>query len=120
DATILEVNKTNFVLWVWRDGAYSRIGQGALSNLKALLASVTGLPHLLLLRVASEHVLHKRLTLPSAARRDLKSLLGFEIDRETPFEQGEVYWNYVAGPTDKSRGKFELDLLIVPRSHADA
>jgi general secretion pathway protein L len=120
DAAILEISGTAFILWVRRDGASARIGEGALSDLRPLLASVTDLPHLLLLRMAPEQVLHKTLTLPNAARRDLKSLLGFEIDRETPFEQGEVYWNHVAGPADKNRGKFELDLVIVPRRPADA
>ncbi len=58
--------------------------------------------------------------MPNAARRDLKSLLGFEIDRETPFEQSEVYWNYVADAPDKARGKFDVDLVVVPRALADA
>jgi general secretion pathway protein L len=120
DAAILELTGDSFLLSVRRDGAIARIGEGALADLKALLASVTDLPHLLLLRVAPGQALCKTLSLPNAARRDLKSLLGFEIDRETPFEQAEVYWNYLAGPTDKARGKFDLDLVIVPRSDIDA
>jgi general secretion pathway protein L len=120
DATILEVHGEHCVLWVRRDGVAKPVGQGALCNLKAALKSVTNLPQLLLLRVAPEYALCKKLSLPSAARRDLKSLLGFEIDRETPFEQGEVYWNYVLGAQDKARGKLDLDLVIVPRDHADA
>ena len=119
DAAILELTGDHARLSVRRDGVTKRIGHGVVADLRAFLASVTDLPHLLLLRVAPEQALCKTLSLPNAARRDLKSLLGFEIDRETPFEQAEVYWNYSAGPTDKTRGKFDLDLVIVPRSDVD-
>ncbi|HWY62821.1 MAG TPA: PilN domain-containing protein [Rhizomicrobium sp.] len=120
DATILEIQGEHCVLWIRRDGVAKPVGQGPLCNLKTALKSVTDLPQLLLLRVTPEHALCKKLSLPSAARRDLKTLLGFEIDRETPFEQAEVYWNYVVGTQDKARGKLDLDLVIVPRGHADA
>jgi general secretion pathway protein L len=120
NAAILEIdNDRHFVLWARRDGTSSRISEGAIGELKAALASVTDLPHLLLLRVAPDQALCKKLSLPSAARRDLQSLLGFEIGRETPFEQGEVYWNYVVGAQDKARGRLDLDLVIVPRQLAD-
>jgi general secretion pathway protein L len=121
DAAILEMDSPQHcILWVRRDGTSVRLGDGATGELRAALASVTDLPHLLLLRVAPEQALCKKLSLPMAARRDLKSLLGFEIDRETPFEQTEVYWNYVVSAQDKERGKLDLDLVIVPRQLADA
>src|SRR3954469_14717275 len=94
DAAVLEINHDRFVLWIRHDGSAARAGEGAIGNLKAELSSIANLPRLLLLRVAPEEALCKKLSLPSAARRDLKTLLGFEIDRETPFEQAEVYWNF--------------------------
>jgi general secretion pathway protein L len=120
DAAILDLRDEAFVLSIRRDGVESRVVGGAISDLKIALEHVTDLPHLLLLRIAPEQALCKKLSFPVAARRDLKSLLGFEIDRETPFEQGEVYWNYLAAAPDRARGKFDLDLVIVPRSVADA
>src|SRR6185437_6237123 len=120
DAAILEVNGDNFLLRVRRDGHEVKVGRGTLPYVKAALASVPNLPHLLLLRIAPQNTLCKQLSLPIAARRDLKSLLGYEIDRETPFEQGEVYWNYAVTAQDKTRGKLDVDLVIVPRDFADA
>jgi general secretion pathway protein L len=120
DAAILEIHDGRFGLWTRREGAQAHVAEGSTSVLPVALGSVTKLPHLLLLRMSPEQALCKKLSFPNAARRDLKTLLGFEIDRETPFEQGEVYWNYIAGAADKTRGKFDLDLVVVPRAHADA
>jgi general secretion pathway protein L len=120
DAAILELEDENFVLWIRRNGGSVRTSQGAIGDLKAALAHVAHLPHLLLLRVSPKQALCKTLSLPGAARRELKNLLGFEIDRETPFEQAEVYWSYLAGPLDKGRGKLDVDLVVVPHPVADA
>jgi general secretion pathway protein L len=73
----------------------------------------------LVLRVPQEHVLRKRLSLPLAGGRDLKNLLRFEIDRETPFEGGEIYWDYAVRRQDASLGRLELELFIIPRSVVD-
>jgi general secretion pathway protein L len=121
DAAILEIDdRRRFVLWVRRDGTMARVTDGALVELRRALESVTGLPRLLLLRVAPETALCKTLSLPGAARRNLKTILGFEIDRETPFEQAEVYWNYAVAAQDERRGKLDLDLVILPRHLTDA
>jgi general secretion pathway protein L len=71
------------------------------------------------MRLPVERVLQKHLSLPLAARRDLTNVLGFEIDRETPFAREEVYWTHVVRGQDAVRGRLDVDLLIVPRSFAD-
>jgi general secretion pathway protein L len=120
DAAILDLQGDGFTLHVRRDGTEALVARGTLPDLKSVLTSVTNLPQMLLLRVAPDRGLCKKLSVPLAARRDLKTLLGFEIDRESPFEQSEVYWNFMAGAQDKARGKLDVDLVIVPRSIADA
>jgi general secretion pathway protein L len=119
DAAILEIRGETFSLWVRQDGKDYQLAKGPLSSLKAIITSVANLPQLLLLRIPVEQALGKQLSLPSAARRDLKSLLGFEISRETPFEQSEVYWNYEITGQDRERAKLEVELVIVPRPLAD-
>jgi general secretion pathway protein L len=68
------------------------------------------------LSIPDANVLHKRLSLPLAARSRLEGLLGFEMDRETPFARDEVYWNYSVGRQDVAAGRLEVDLVIVPRA----
>lgn len=119
DAAILEIRGETFSLLVRRDGQEIQLARAPVSSLRTIMASVTDMPRLLLLRIASEQVLRKQLSLPVAARRDLKSLLGFEIDRETPFEQSEVYWNYAVTAQDKERARLDVELVIVPRPLAE-
>jgi general secretion pathway protein L len=114
DATILDVAGDRFMLSTRRKGM---IAEGALTDLGSVL--VPDLPQLKLLRVQTDQVLRKELSLPAATRRDLANVLGFEIDRETPFEQGEVYWNYRTR-TGAVKGRLDIDLVVVPRRAGDA
>jgi general secretion pathway protein L len=76
-------------------------------------------PLRVMLRIASGTALFKRLTVPVAARRHLETLLGFELDRETPFSREEIHWDYRVRQRDKERGTIELDLAVVPRAVID-
>jgi len=118
EATVLEIPDDGFVLHVRRRGVLTPVAEGRLVDLEPVMESVANLPQLRLLRIAPSQVLRKRVSLPLAVRRDLKTVLAFEIDRETPFEQAEVYWNYsLAGQVVKDR--LEVDLIVVPRRAGD-
>lgn len=119
EAAVLEIADDRFALHVRRKGALSPMGAGSLGELKQTMESVSNLPQLRLLRVPSAHVLRKKVSLPFAARRDLRSVLGFEIDRETPFEQAEVYWNYSLADQGAVKGKLDVELVVVPRRVGD-
>ena len=120
EAAVLEITGNSFGLNVRRKGKLARVAEGTLPDLAHALASLPDLPQLRLLQVPPEQVLRKTVSLPVATRRDLRTVLGFEIDRETPFEQAEVYWNYaLAGPRPEN-GKLAIDLVVVPRRVGDA
>jgi general secretion pathway protein L len=118
EAAILEIAGDAFALYVRRRGALSSAAEGRLGDLAQFLASSPNLPQLRLLRVAPAQVLHKKVSLPAAVRRDLRNVLAFEIDRETPFEQSEVYWNYIL--TGQTKERLDVDLVVVPRRTGDA
>jgi general secretion pathway protein L len=61
----------------------------------------------------------KRLAVPAAAQRHLEDLLGFELDRETPFSRNEIHWDYRIAGRDKSRGTILVDLTVLPRANVD-
>jgi general secretion pathway protein L len=120
DAIILDVGVGTTTLLIRVQGAVTRIMQAAgnelgLRDLARALQERKSLPALLLLRVPPEWVLKKRVSFPAAARRNLKTLLGFEIDRETPFARDEIYWNH--GPTGREagQGRIDLELRIIPK-----
>ena len=75
------------------------------------------LPRWLLLPAASG--LRRSLLLPTAARERLREVLGFEIERQTPFAAADVYYDgRVLGVRDD--GQLQAELVVVPRARADA
>lgn len=68
------------------------------------------------LRMPRDTVLHREIVLPLAAERDLRAVIGFEMDRVTPFAAEEVFWGISGLARDRARGKLSLHLAIVPRS----
>ncbi len=60
-------------------------------------------------------VLRRRLTLPAAAGDRLREVLGFEIDRQTPFTAADV--SYDARALGRRGGdQLEAELVVVPRA----
>lgn len=75
-----------------------------------------GRPPATVLRLDAEFLLEKQLTLPLAAERDLDRVLGFEMDRETPFAIDEVYWDATVLERDRRQGRLKVLLSLVPRA----
>jgi len=124
DATILDLDRESVKLSVRRDGAIALMRQAkadehGFRELSQALSTVEDLPPSIILRLPPASVLHKSVSLPLAAKRNLKTVLGFEMDRETPFAREEVYWDFAVSREDKSAGRLHVDLFIVPRAAAD-
>ncbi|HXJ01738.1 MAG TPA: PilN domain-containing protein [Micropepsaceae bacterium] len=124
DAAILDIGNDTATLLIRAKGTSTSIAQASadeagLGELSAALREEKSVPPSLLLRLPPEWVLKKSMSFPAAARRDLKNLLGFEIDRETPFAREEIYWNYGVRRQDMARGRLEVDLFLVPRRPVD-
>jgi general secretion pathway protein L len=67
------------------------------------------------LRLPDGMVLHRDVSLPLAAERDLASVLGFEMDRLTPFHTDEIFWSIAGLRRDPARG-LVMTLLITLRA----
>ncbi|RZA21094.1 MAG: general secretion pathway protein GspL [Lysobacteraceae bacterium] len=92
-------------------------GEGIDPLAEVLTAHAGELPRWLLLPAASG--LRRSLLLPATARERLREVLGFEIERQTPFAAGEVvYDGRVLGVRDD--GQLQAELVVVPRARADA
>src|SRR6266550_5884586 len=68
------------------------------------------------LRLREADLLSKTVTLPLAAERDIGQVLGFEMDRETPFRPEQIYWTYRVTRRDRQRGELSVQLLLVQRA----
>jgi general secretion pathway protein L len=67
------------------------------------------------LRLPEHMVLQRDVSLPLAAERDLASVLGFEMDRLTPFQPDEIFWSVAGLRRDPARG-LAMTLLVTLRA----
>lgn len=78
---------------------------------------VASLPRWLVL--PAEATLRRRLPLPAAAADRLREVLGFEIERQTPFPVSEVEYDArLVGR--RGDGQVDAELVVVPRQALDA
>jgi len=88
---------------------------GAMAKLRAAMAGrPRGEP--VLLRLPGDSALERSVTLPIAAERDLERVLGYEMERLTPFAADEVFWGYSVDERDRARARVVLRLTVVPRT----
>lgn len=64
-------------------------------------------------------VLRKPLRMPAAAEARLREVLGFEIDRQTPFNAAQVYYD-VRLLQRRDDGQLDTELVVAPRPLVDA
>jgi general secretion pathway protein L len=67
----------------------------------------------------SEKVLARDLELPLAAEENLTEVLGFEMDRQTPFRANEVYYDYRVLKRDNAGQKIHVSLQVAKRALVD-
>lgn len=82
------------------------------------LPQPTGLQLPRILMLDAREVLAQRLNLPQAATRDLRGMLGYEIDRYTPFAREEVY--FAARIEQVLAGRAKVLLVSIARARLDA
>jgi general secretion pathway protein L len=64
--------------------------------------------------------LRRRLTLPFAAGERLREVVGFEIDRQTPFAADAVVFDARVLGRRAGDGQLDVELVVVPRAALDA
>lgn len=71
------------------------------------------------LRLAAAQALRQELNLPQAASSELAQVIGFEIDRRTPFRAEQVYADWRVIGQDKAARTIAVALTVVPKSAVD-
>ncbi len=64
-------------------------------------------------------VLRHLVVLPGAARDNLREVLGFEMDRQTPFGVDDVYYDFQVLDRPRPDGQLLVDLVVTPRRIVD-
>jgi general secretion pathway protein L len=61
----------------------------------------------------------KPISLPLVAESNLREVLGFEMDRQTPFKLDQVYYDHVITGRDTREGMLQVELIVTPRHYLD-
>jgi general secretion pathway protein L len=72
-----------------------------------------------ILELADGFYLQKRISLPSAAAENLRGVLEFEMDRHTPFQASQVYFDFHLVSRRSEDNKIVVDLVAAPRKAID-
>lgn len=67
--------------------------------------------------IPADAVLHKTIRMPAAAETNLRQAVAFEIDRQTPFSAGDVYFDMQI--TDREPPFLNVDLILAQRVQVD-
>lgn len=73
----------------------------------------------ILLQLEPRQALRKTLDLPQAAEEGLDELLGFELDRQTPYRPEQARYDYRVAERDGASRRIKVELLVVPRDAAE-
>src|SRR5690348_14080603 len=87
---------------------------------RALLERVGETQQRVRLRLASGEALVRRVTMPLATEENLREVLGFEMDRLTPFRAEDVYFDYRVLSRDTAAGQLVAQVAVARRELVDA
>lgn len=71
------------------------------------------------LLLPQDQVLIRTLTLPLAAEENLREVLSFEMDGQTPFTADQVYYDFVISERSSAGKTLSLQLFVAPRHVVD-
>ncbi len=94
-------------------------GSGRLSGLPGTVAAIDPAHTRCRVVLQAEKSLSRELELPLVAEENLSDVLRFEMDRQTPFRAGDVYFDYQILKRDPARQKLQVLLQVVRRPLVD-
>ncbi len=71
------------------------------------------------IRLPRGSALRRAVDLPSPTLENLREVLSFEMDRHTPFESDEVYFDYHVVAHDRENKQIKVDLVVMAKDVAD-
>lgn len=77
-------------------------------------------PTAIILQMPADRALARAVTLPVAAAANLRQVLGYEMDRLTPFNASQVYYDALILERHPEQRRIRVDLSALPRTEVDA
>ena len=127
EALLLELRERELVVWRERGGNASEFGridlglpaEAQAEEFRRLRARIENPSVRSLFVIPGTRALMRGLTLPSAAEENLRQVLSFEMDRQTPFKADQVYFDSRIAARDAAARNMRVDLVVMPRAQLD-
>ena len=127
EALLLEPAGDTILVLRERDNAVSEFGRIAATasaeeqaaEFRAIRARIENPGLRTILCVPESRALTRSLTLPAAAEDNLRQVLTFEMDRQTPFKADQVYFDSRIVSRDPLTRSLRVELTVLPRSVLD-
>ena len=100
-------------------GRYPLTANGLQAEQAQELEELSSRSREVVLCLPADKVLVKTMTLPQVAEENLREVLGFEMDRQTPFSLDKVYYDHIISKRDSKTATLTLDLVVTPRPYLD-
>jgi general secretion pathway protein L len=122
DALVIEMGEQTLAATRRRHGRLTPLGRFVADDAEiealAAAARASGRSSRVILRPPASWFLKKRLSLPLAARSELRRILAYEMERETPFTLDEIWWRYALRRVDRTAKTLDIDITVLPRALA--
>lgn len=127
ESLLLDLHDEEIVVWRERGDAmseYARIRRDLPSEAQSAefqrLRNAIGDPAVrTVFCIPADRVLTRALSLPSAAEENLRQVLSFEMDRQTPFKADQIYFDSRVLGHDASGRNVQVELVLIPRGRLD-
>lgn len=116
---VIRLDGDDVIVGSQRNGTFREVARMTASEaeggaLAGVIAPGTGAHRETVLRLPAACTLRKRLSLPLAARGSVREALALDMDRQTPFEADQVYFDTAIARIDRANGRLDVDLVLAP------
>lgn len=129
EALLLELREHERVVVVWRERNNASVEFGRLNlelpaeaqaeEFRRLRARIENTGVRTIFCIPDARTLKRGLTLPAAAEDNLRQVLAFEMDRQTPFKADQVYFDSRVISRDATARTLRAELIVLPRQLLD-
>ena len=115
----LQISGTEVVAFLGMPDRMQETGRCELGADPKAAASMLASNNNVVLLLPESATLRKSITLPAAAEDNLREVLAFEMDEQTPFDAEQVYYDYIVTGRSSEHRQLHIDLLVAPRVSMD-
>ena len=127
ESLLLDIRQDEVIVWrehADRTNEYARIARNLpadaqTAEFRRLRNAIDDPGVRTVLCIPAERVLQRNLTLPVAAEENLRQVLAFEMDRQTPFKADQIYFDSRVTGRDASGRNLLVELVLLPRAQLD-